>query len=204
MAGTEANADPLAFANAPLDEAVGRLVREIRRTRPQVIVTYDEDQRGYPHPDHLRVHEISVAAFDAAGDRSPLPRGRRALPAARSSTTRVWPWRQMIGVHAREVPRARARVALTTSASGWASRPRTTPDHDPHRPQRLRGRAHGRAAGPRHPGRPGLDVLVRAPAGGRRATTSVRRVHPRPRSLVEADRAEDDLFAGLRAGVGAR
>ena len=61
------NADPANFANAPIDEAVGRLVRIIRRDRPQVILTYSDDQGGYPHPDHLRVHEISVAAFDRAG-----------------------------------------------------------------------------------------------------------------------------------------
>jgi mycothiol S-conjugate amidase len=52
---------------------VGRLVAVIRRERPQVVVTYDEDQRGYPHPDHIRVHEISVAAFDAAGDPGAFP-----------------------------------------------------------------------------------------------------------------------------------
>jgi mycothiol S-conjugate amidase len=68
MPDTPANARADSFARAPLDEAVGRLVAAIRRVRPQVIVTYGDDQRGYPHPDHLRVHEISVAAFDAAAD----------------------------------------------------------------------------------------------------------------------------------------
>jgi mycothiol S-conjugate amidase len=68
MPDTEANADPRNFANAPLDEAVEKLVRIIRRDRPQVIVTYPDDQGHYPHPDHLRVHEISVPAFDRAGD----------------------------------------------------------------------------------------------------------------------------------------
>jgi len=61
------NADPANFANAPLDEAVARLVRIIRRDRPQVILTYGDDQGGYPHPDHLRTHEISVHAFDRSG-----------------------------------------------------------------------------------------------------------------------------------------
>jgi mycothiol S-conjugate amidase len=56
------------FANAPLDEAVGRLVAIIREERPQVIVTYGDDRKFYPHPDHIRVHEISGPAFDAAGD----------------------------------------------------------------------------------------------------------------------------------------
>jgi mycothiol S-conjugate amidase len=37
-----------------------------------VITTYDE-QGGYPHPDHIRCHEISVAAFDAAGDPDAYP-----------------------------------------------------------------------------------------------------------------------------------
>lgn len=73
MPGTPENEDPRCFARAPLEEAVGRLVEVIRRERPQVVVTYDEDQRGYPHPDHLRVHEISMAAFEAAGDPGAYP-----------------------------------------------------------------------------------------------------------------------------------
>ena len=68
MDGTPENQNPNCFARADLDEAVGRLVAEIRKYRPHVVVTYDEEQSGYPHPDHLRVHEISVIAFDAAGD----------------------------------------------------------------------------------------------------------------------------------------
>lgn len=72
MPGTEANARPDNFANAPLDEAVGRLVRIIRAERPQVVITYDET-RFYPHPDHVRVHEISGPAFDAAGDPARYP-----------------------------------------------------------------------------------------------------------------------------------
>ncbi len=73
MAGTPANAHPDCFAAADLDEAVGRLVAVIRRERPQVVVTYADDQQGYPHPDHLRVHDISVVAFDAAADPDAYP-----------------------------------------------------------------------------------------------------------------------------------
>jgi mycothiol S-conjugate amidase len=73
MAGTETNARPDNFANAPLDEAVERLVRIIRAERPQVILTYAEDREFYPHPDHIRVHEISVPAFDAAGKPDTYP-----------------------------------------------------------------------------------------------------------------------------------
>jgi mycothiol S-conjugate amidase len=73
MPDTEANTRPDNFANAPLDEAVGRLVAILRRERPQVLVTYGDEQSFYKHPDHLRVHEISGPAFDAAGDPDRFP-----------------------------------------------------------------------------------------------------------------------------------
>jgi mycothiol S-conjugate amidase len=73
MAGSEANAHPDSFASAPLDEAIERLVRIIRAERPHVIISYPDEQQWYAHPDHLRVHEISGPAFDAAGDQSQFP-----------------------------------------------------------------------------------------------------------------------------------
>jgi mycothiol S-conjugate amidase len=73
MPDTDANKRADNFANAPLDEAVGKLVEAIREHRPQVIVTYNDDQQGYPHPDHLRVHEISIPAFAQAGDPEAYP-----------------------------------------------------------------------------------------------------------------------------------
>ncbi|HTZ43231.1 MAG TPA: mycothiol conjugate amidase Mca [Jatrophihabitans sp.] len=60
------------FALAPLEEATRALVEVIRRFRPHVMTTYDENG-GYPHPDHIRCHQVSVAAFDAAGDPSRFP-----------------------------------------------------------------------------------------------------------------------------------
>ena len=60
------------FAVVPLEGPTGDLVRVIREFRPHVVVTYDE-KGGYPHPDHIRCHEISVAAFDAAGDPERFP-----------------------------------------------------------------------------------------------------------------------------------
>jgi mycothiol S-conjugate amidase len=60
------------FALVPIEEAVRRLVREVRAFRPHVMTTYNENG-GYPHPDHIRCHEISVAAFDAAADPDKFP-----------------------------------------------------------------------------------------------------------------------------------
>ena len=55
------------FADLPLEQATAPLVALIRRFRPQVITTYDE-QGGYPHPDHIRTHEITIAAVTAAAN----------------------------------------------------------------------------------------------------------------------------------------
>lgn len=55
------------FAVTPLEESVGRLVAQIREFRPQVLTTYNENG-GYPHPDHIRCHEVSIAAVAAAAD----------------------------------------------------------------------------------------------------------------------------------------
>jgi mycothiol S-conjugate amidase len=60
------------FALVPLEEAAAPLVEVIRRFRPQVVLTYDE-HGGYPHPDHIKTHEISVHAFEAAGDPERYP-----------------------------------------------------------------------------------------------------------------------------------
>jgi mycothiol S-conjugate amidase len=60
------------FALAPLEEPTARLVALIREFRPHVIVTYDENG-GYPHPDHIRTHEVSMAAWDAAADPERFP-----------------------------------------------------------------------------------------------------------------------------------
>ncbi|MGK5738417.1 mycothiol conjugate amidase Mca [Micromonospora sp. URMC 103] len=55
------------FALQDVDVAAGPLVRLMREFRPHVVTTYDE-RGGYPHPDHIMCHKVTVAAFDAAGD----------------------------------------------------------------------------------------------------------------------------------------
>jgi mycothiol conjugate amidase Mca len=67
MLGTPDNEHPSSFHQAPLEEATAKLVSLIRRERPHVLVTYDENG-FYGHPDHVKAHRITVAAFEAAGD----------------------------------------------------------------------------------------------------------------------------------------
>ena len=75
MSGTPLADLPLpeeCFARQPLEVAAAPLVRLVREFRPHVITTYDENG-GYPHPDHVMCHRVSVEAFDAAGDPDRYP-----------------------------------------------------------------------------------------------------------------------------------
>ncbi|MCP9944804.1 mycothiol conjugate amidase Mca [Streptomyces somaliensis] len=60
------------FALEDIDKAAGRLVRSVRAFRPQVITTYDENG-GYPHPDHIMTHKITMVAFEGAADPEKYP-----------------------------------------------------------------------------------------------------------------------------------
>jgi mycothiol S-conjugate amidase len=60
------------FALGDLEEQTAALVELMRKERPHVVTTYDENG-GYPHPDHIRCHEVTVAAFEAAGDAERFP-----------------------------------------------------------------------------------------------------------------------------------
>lgn len=64
--------DPDAFAAQDVKEAASRLVAVIRDFRPHVVTTYDEDG-GYPHPDHIMTHKITMDAVEAAADSKLMP-----------------------------------------------------------------------------------------------------------------------------------
>ena len=67
MPGSQDNANPAAFVNASTSEVLKRVVEVVRRVRPDVVFGYDAHER-YPHPDHLKIHEISVAVAEVAAD----------------------------------------------------------------------------------------------------------------------------------------
>jgi mycothiol S-conjugate amidase len=197
MPDTEANARPESFARAPLEEAVGRLVAIVRRARPQVIVTYGDDQKGYPHPDHLRVHEISVIAFDAAGDPGAYPEAGE--PWAPSKLYYVgWSGARIVAMHEKFV-----ELGLESPFDdGWLERaaandiPYTTvidiTDYADVRREALL--AHATQVDPTSPFWFGLPPEV------------ARGVHPVDEYILARSRVgepaagvlEDDLFAGVR------
>ncbi|MBU6328515.1 MAG: mycothiol conjugate amidase Mca [Acidobacteria bacterium] len=192
MADSEANAHPEAFANVELDEAVGALVAVIRRTRPQVILTYGDDQQGYPHPDHLRVHDISVPAFTLAGD--PDYRPDLGDPFAPSKMYySVWSMRRIRATHEKFL-----ELGLESPYSAeWFERPdqdhrvTTSIDIAEHYEVRLEAlRAHATQVDPASPFWFGLPPEV------------AREVHPYEdfilaHSRVGTEVPESDLFAGI-------
>lgn len=193
MPESPSNEHPDAFWAAPLEESVGRLVALVRRHRPQVIITYNDDQSGYPHPDHLRVHDISVRAFDLAGDARAYPEaGDPWLPSKLYYS--VWSKARMTAVHEKML-----ELGLESPFDQkWLDRP----SHD-HRvttridiahwwhARRDALLAHATQIDPTSPFWFGLPDDV------------ARTVHPYDeyilaQSRVHADLPEDDLFAGLR------
>lgn len=62
MVDTEENHNSANFHNAPLDEAAGRLQDIMRKTKPDVVVTYDSGG-GYGHPDHIMTNKVATEAF---------------------------------------------------------------------------------------------------------------------------------------------
>jgi N-acetyl-1-D-myo-inositol-2-amino-2-deoxy-alpha-D-glucopyranoside deacetylase len=60
-ASLPADLHPRAFAAGRLDEQVDALLRVLEQVRPQVVVTYGPDG-GYGHPDHVRAHQVTMAA----------------------------------------------------------------------------------------------------------------------------------------------
>ncbi|WP_327378793.1 PIG-L family deacetylase (plasmid) [Streptomyces sp. NBC_01216] len=55
------------LVDAPLDEAVGRLVAHIRHFQPDLVVGHDALGQLTGHPDHRRTHQITLLAVEAAG-----------------------------------------------------------------------------------------------------------------------------------------
>jgi len=55
------------WCDVPLDEAVHRLVAQIREFRPEALVTFDALGGLTGHPDHVHTHRVTMLAAEAAG-----------------------------------------------------------------------------------------------------------------------------------------
>ncbi|MCU1546236.1 MAG: mycothiol conjugate amidase Mca [Homoserinimonas sp.] len=89
--------DPLpanCFAQIPLEHSGPPLVKLVREFRPHVMLTYDENG-GYPHPDHIRNHELAMHAFAAASDDTQYPAAGPAWQVSKIYYDRIFNSRRM-------------------------------------------------------------------------------------------------------------
>jgi mycothiol S-conjugate amidase len=187
------------FALEKVETAAEPLVRLMREFRPHVVTTYDENG-GYPHPDHIQCHRVSIEAFDAAGDRDRYPGTGE-------------PWQPLKLYYNQTFSRARVlalhKVMLervgTSPYEGWIER--WNSEEGERRPDReittrvpcgeyfeIRDQALLAHATQVDPGGPWFTVPM----------DIQREVWPTEdfelaRSLVDTTLPEDDLFAGIRS-----
>ncbi|MFF7248022.1 mycothiol conjugate amidase Mca [Embleya sp. NPDC008237] len=184
------------FAVLDVDKAAEPLVRLIREFRPHVITTYDENG-GYPHPDHIQTHKITMVAFDAAGDPDAYPDSGE-------------PWQPLKLYYNQGISRARIEAlhegmlsrGLESPYGEWLERwgDRDERDITTRIPCadwfETRDRAliaHATQVDPD-------GFWFRVPISVQREVWPTED-YELVRSLVDTDLPEDDLFAGVRVGV---
>jgi mycothiol S-conjugate amidase len=186
------------FALEKVETAAEPLVRLIREFRPHVVTTYDENG-GYPHPDHIQCHRISVEAFDAAGDADRYPDAGEPWQPLKLYYNQTFTKARVLALH-------EAMLARTGSSpyEGWIERwesqesePRPEREITTHVPCgeyfEVRDRALLAHATQVDPDGPWFSVPLEIQ----------REVWPTEdfelaRSLVDTTIPEDDLFAGIR------
>jgi mycothiol S-conjugate amidase len=190
------------FARQPLSVAAGALVAVVRSFRPHVMLTYDESG-GYPHPDHVMCHRVSVAAFDWAGDPARCPRqGDPWQPSKLYYHVGSHPdrfealhaemgRRGMMPAH----PEWHRQVAQLRAHDRWSALPITTrivcADYFETRDRSLL--AHETQVDPD-------SFWFAYPPGIRRAAWPTEDFYL-ARTLVDTEPIEDDLFAGVTVGA---
>ncbi len=189
------------FALQSLEVAAAPLVAAVREFRPHVILTYDENG-GYPHPDHIRTHAVSVEAFEAAADPDRYPGTgapwqplklyyhltfhRDRLLALHNEMLRLGlesPYAERIDEWAENEDKGRPKYEITTMVPCG--------DYFETRNQALI--AHATQVDPE-------GGWFAVPAEAQRAAWPTEDYHL-ARSLVDAGLPEDDLFAGIREKV---
>jgi mycothiol S-conjugate amidase len=184
------------FALEPLATASAPLVALVRAFRPHVITTYDENG-GYPHPDHIMCHRVSVEAFDAAGDPERYPGTGEPWQPLKLYYDRGFSRAKMIAFHEAILAQG-GESPFAEWLERWQDRPEPNITSKVHvadwfdvRDRALR--AHATQIDPN-----GWFFMI--------PHEVQRRVWPWEdfelvRSLVPAPTPEDDLFAGLRTRV---
>jgi mycothiol S-conjugate amidase len=185
------------FAAQPLEVASEPLVRAVREFRPHVILTYDE-KGGYPHPDHVKCHEVSLEAFEAAGDPDRYPGTGEPWQPLKLYYHLTFTKDRMIALH-----EAMVAAGLESPYVDWLKRLDDNPqpwevttkvrcgDYFEIRDQALL--AHATQIDPN-------GFWFACPLEVQREAWPTEDYHL-ARSLVDTELPEDDLFAGIREKV---
>lgn len=112
MPDTDDNRHPDAFVNADVEEIERRIVELIRAYRPQVVLGYDDHER-YPHPDHLRIHDVALRAFESAADPARFPEAGPPHQVARLYAP-VFTTRRAVALH-----EAALAAGVESPFAGW-------------------------------------------------------------------------------------
>ena len=189
------------FALQKLEDAAEPLVALIREFRPHVILTYDENG-GYPHPDHVKTHEVTIEAFDAAADPDRYPGTGAPWQPLKLYYFATWHRARLVALH-----EEMERRGLESPYAEWLAEWEETPKRG-RVPLEITSKvrceqyfetrdlallAHATQIDPESswfavP----LDVS---------ATAWPTEDYHRARSLVDTELPEDDLFAGIRERV---
>jgi len=193
------------FALVPLAEAAAPLVKAVREFRPHVILTYDENG-GYPHPDHIKTHQVTVEAFEAAADPDRYPEAGEPWQPLKLYYFVSFHQAKYVALHEEMVRRGQESPYEKIFAQ-WEERARKraelgirqleittridTADYLEIRDQALL--AHATQIDPN-------SAWFDCPLDVQRAAWPTEDYHL-ARSLVDTELPEDDLFAGVRESV---
>ncbi len=113
------------FAATPLEISGAALVGIVREFRPHVMTTYDE-MGGYPHPDHIRAHEVALHAFEVSGK-----------PGIYPNSGNPWQPAKLYYNQQFSLPRMLALDAAMTAQGLTSPYPERIADYQEHRPTRI-------------------------------------------------------------------
>lgn len=181
------------FALVSLDHPVRRLVEILRIERPQVLLTYDEFG-GYPHPDHVRTHEVSMRAAEAAADPGYMPELGAAHEVSKIYYDCSFSRERLTKLHELLISLGERSPfeQMLASRAGWPEKQTTTRVHTAHwlGARREALQAHQSQIAP--------DSFFLKISDELLAETLPTEDYHLAKAIVEVSIPEDDLFAGIR------
>ena len=171
-------------------------MRVIRTFRPHVVTTYDENG-GYPHPDHIMTHVVTVSAFAAAGDPEAFPHAGPAWQPLKLYYDRGFSREKMTAFHEAMLA-AGEESPYADWLKCWDDRPATRVTTRVHAAEYFPVRERALLA---HATQIDPDGTFFSLSSEQQAKVWPTEEFDLARSFVPLAEGEDDLFAGLPSDV---